>query len=138
MEEWKLISGYLRYEVSNLGRLRSTKNNKIKILSTYRKKDVDMVGITVDYNSKTYSVRKLVAEAFVPNPNNFSRTRKINKSLGNIPSNIEWIEKREYIPRERKKSKKQIEFENKELISEGFNYKGAWINSKERLAFNEL
>lgn len=75
MEEiWKQISGYEgRYEVSNLGKVRSyAQNKKGKFVSgSLFKKGYVMVKL-YDSNGvkKTYPVHRLVAKAFIPNPNN--------------------------------------------------------------------
>ena len=97
-ETWKQINGYPNYQVSNLGRVRSytekftgKKQGKPKI----RKQQVSPYGYNILclYNNgrKTHAVHRLVAEAFIPNPDNL---RCINHKNGvktdNRVDNIEW------------------------------------------------
>lgn len=69
-EVWKTITGYEDYQVSNLGRVKSLKYGKERILT-----DRDTKGylyITVSKNSirKRLLIHRLVAEAFLDNPDN--------------------------------------------------------------------
>ena len=72
MEIWKEIEGYEGlYEVSNLGNVKSLNKRKGRILKPIK----DHFGyLRVNlYNSeyKIHKVHRLVAEAFIPNPNNY-------------------------------------------------------------------
>ena len=82
-EEWKAIPGYEGlYEVSNCGRVRSlprivkacgTSQRRAfgRILKPYNNKlNYQYVALSKDGKPKTYSVHRLVATQFVPNPNN--------------------------------------------------------------------
>jgi len=139
MEEWKNIEGYNNYQVSTLANIRCTKNGKNRLLKTFiNNSGTESIYIQKSYDRKCYTVRVLVARAFLPNPKNCKYTKQIHKSLGNRADNIEWIEAREYKPRPRKKSKLTIFKENRELISEGYKYKNAWMNSLERQSIKEL
>jgi len=93
-EQWKNIEGY-NYQVSSKGRIRNKATKAIKktfindsgyvIVSLYKEKRL-----------KTFRVHRLVAETFLPNPNNF---REINhrdeQKTNNHVSNLEWCT-REY------------------------------------------
>lgn len=99
MEEWRLIEGYEYYEVSNLGRVRSWINNKWKrrntpkILSLHRlTKGYLGVSLSSAPNvSKTIKVHRLVAKAFIPNPDNLPMVNhKDENKTNNCVSNLEW------------------------------------------------
>jgi len=92
MEEiWKKIDGFSNYEVSNLGRVRNLKRN------TYLKGGTNPKGyksITIQDDSleyKTFSLHKLVALLFIPNPNNYSEINHIDENKSNnCADNLEW------------------------------------------------
>jgi hypothetical protein len=103
-EEWRDIKGYEGlYQISNLGRVKSlicwcgNKNIKAyrqreKILKTKPKKNGYLV-VTLRYQNviKYKSIHRLVAKAFLPNPNNYPVVNHIdgNKTNNNI-NNLEW------------------------------------------------
>lgn len=93
IEEWKDISGYEGlYEVSNLGRVR--RNGKIlKPLkdSGYLRAHLSKNGI-----AKKVLIHRLVAFAFIPNPNNYPEiNHKDEDKTNNTVENLEWCS-REY------------------------------------------
>ena len=98
-EEWRPIEGYEHYEVSNLGRVRSWINNKWrrrsapKILSLHRLTK-GYLGVSLSSApkvSKTIKVHRLVAKAFIPNPDNLPQVNhKDENKTNNCVSNLEW------------------------------------------------
>ena len=99
MEEiWKEIKNYEGlYKVSNIGRVKSCKSNKI--LEGGLDKDwYRIVGLSKNKIRKTFRVHRLVAETFIPNPNNYPcvnhKDQSPNKKKGivsnNNASNLEW------------------------------------------------
>lgn len=93
-EQWKLV-GIKNYEVSNFGRMRNTKYGATYILktSTNNTKGYERIGLMVtDKLQKTFSVHRLVALAFISNPNN---KREVNHKdeckTNNHYSNLEWV-----------------------------------------------
>ena len=97
MENWKAIAGYDgRYEVSDLGRVKSLNYNHTgteKILKPQKNKyGYLLVGLCKDGKKKTLTVHRLVADAFVPNPNTLDTVNhKDEVKTNNVASNLEWM-----------------------------------------------
>ena len=84
------IPGYEGYQVSNYGRV---KNNKTgKILKPYLTRGYLRVSLYNESGRKCKLVHRLVAEAFLPNPDNKSDVNHINgcKTDANV-CNLEWV-----------------------------------------------
>jgi NUMOD4 motif len=95
IEEWRTIEGFEKYQVSNLGKVKSFVGcREGKILSSHNDPDKYVfVGLCNDNNAKatTISVHKLVANAFIPNPNGYKyNNHKNGKKSDNSVDNIEW------------------------------------------------
>lgn len=97
MEEiWKEIEGYEgEYEVSNLGNVRSLnyrRSGKLKLLKQYTdKKGYEYVRLSKNGKGKIYKVHRLVAMAFIPNPDNLPIVNHIDECKNNnMVSNLEW------------------------------------------------
>ena len=100
-EVWKDINGYVgEYQVSNLGRVKSLpkymypngypqlrKEKLLKPSCTGKYRNY----LAVCLRGKQYRVHRLVAEAFIPNPNNYPMVNHIDKNtLNNQVDNLEW------------------------------------------------
>lgn len=95
MEEiWKDIEGYDGdYQVSSLGRVKSLKNGKERILKPY-KLNTGYLSINLCKNGKKKASRinRLVAEAFLPNPENLPEVDHLNDNrTDNRAENLQWI-----------------------------------------------
>lgn len=93
-EVWKDIKGYEGlYQVSNLGRVKSLhKGNEGKIMNqTISKEGYLRVHLCKDGKKKTIDVHRLVAIAFIPNPDNLPCVNhKDEVKSNNVVTNIEW------------------------------------------------
>ena len=111
IEEWRDIKGYEgNYMVSNLGRIKSLvgwNGNKYikrdKILNPYKQKVGQgycrlLVKLCKNGKKKYGKVHRLVADAFIPNPENKPNiNHKDGNPLNNIVNNLEWCTQRENI-----------------------------------------
>ena len=91
-EIWKDIKGYEGlYQISNLGNLISIKHNTIKPIIVSKNQKYLRNNLWKDGKYKTFSIHRLVAEAFLPNPNNFTVVNhKDGNKLNNRVDNLEW------------------------------------------------
>ena len=93
-EYWKPVVGYEgHYQVSNFGRVKSIKFGKEIILKQHIRRGYYSVNLSKNGIAKRYSVHRLVAEAFLPNPDNLPQInhKDENKSNNNI-NNLEWCD----------------------------------------------
>lgn len=109
MEEiWKDIEGYEgQYQVSTLGRVRSVERQVRKwngfktIRESFLKQKLGKNGyvqvtLCKDGRMKTYLVHRLVAKAFIPNPQNNPQIDHINTiKTDNRVENLRWVTRKE-------------------------------------------
>lgn len=105
-EEWRPIEGYEGlYEVSNTGRVRSLdmyvkigygsyRLHKGKVLSPGKNKDgYLLINLHCNEKNKKCLVHRLVAQAFIPNPDNLPQVNhKDEDKLNNRVENLEWCD----------------------------------------------
>lgn len=102
-EIWKDIDGYEGlYQVSNLGNVKSLTNRsnhkEEKILKLNTNGKYYLVNICKNTKKKTLLIHRLVAKAFIDNPNNLPQINHINgNKLDNRVENLEWCTCRENI-----------------------------------------
>ena len=92
MEEiWKDIEGYEGlYQVSNLGRVRSLRRNII-LRQSIERNGYERILLYKNKGYKHFLIHRLVATAFIPNPNNLPQVNhKDENKLNNCVDNLEW------------------------------------------------
>ena len=98
MEVWKKITGFDFYEVSTLGRVRSLKFGKEKILIGGKNRGGYKCFNIKDNNGKVHfkTVHRLVAIAFIENKEKYEFINHLNKDKNNNSvDNLEWCSIRE-------------------------------------------
>lgn len=118
METWKAIDGYEgHYEVSDLGRVRSMKYGKEKILKLCKTTNGYLrVGLRKDGQKKMSLVHRLIAEAFIPNPNNLETVNhKDEIKTNNAAINLEWMSREDNVAYSRPQfSKRRVQMFDKQ------------------------
>lgn len=93
MEEWKQIKDYPDYEISNQGNVRSNKmwrGKGVIILKPKTRGELKNY-LCVRLDNKLISVHRLVAKAFIPNPDNKPTIDHIDRNtLNNSVENLRW------------------------------------------------
>ena len=96
MEEWRDVKGFEGlYQVSNLGRVRSLNylhTGKERVLKQCKNNHgYQQVTLYKDGKVKKGKVHRLVAEAFIPNPDGLPCVNHIDEcKTNNIVTNLEW------------------------------------------------
>lgn len=101
MEIWKDLVGILgeRYEVSNLGNIRTKifydswnrKRGGNILIKSLDKRGYERVRLCMNYNKSGGTIHRMVAKAFIENPNNLPQVNhKDGIKTNNNVSNLEW------------------------------------------------
>lgn len=93
LERWKPIQGYENYAVSSWGRVR---NGEVILKPEEHAKGYLRVDLYDENGRKHFKVHRLVAEAFIPNPDEKPCVNHIDgNNQNNSVSNLEWVTDRE-------------------------------------------
>lgn len=97
-EEWKPAPGFEQdYEVSNCGRIRSHRKGRVRVLKPILEKWNGYFTVSlfdVDGRMHKVKVHRLVAIAFIPNPQGYSCVNhKDENKTNNDVENLEWCSK---------------------------------------------
>lgn len=96
IEEWKQIKGFEGlYEVSNFAQVRNSKGHILKsAIKKGHSTNYNVVSLYKDGKGHTKTIHRLVAEAFIPNPDNLPCiNHKDEDGTNNLPNNLEWCTK---------------------------------------------
>lgn len=99
-EIWRDIKNYPNYQVSSMGNVKRLSNNKTrkeKILRHLKDRGGYLyINLWENGKVKHYRVHRLVAEAFIPNPNNLPQIDHINTNKSdNRVENLKWVTQKE-------------------------------------------
>ena len=117
-ECWRNISGYLKYQVSNVGRVRNSITGRI--LKPQIRKDVYYQICLCENSMKTrYLIHRLVAREFSENPDNKNFVDHMNHNKAdNTILNLRWVSNAE---NDMNRTKRQ---------NTSSRFKGVWFNKQ--------
>ena len=96
MESWKKIKGYENYLISDRGRVYNYKYKKFRKLGNVR--GYHQVDLCKNGVMKTLAIHRLVALAFIPNPENKETVNHIDGcKTNNHADNLEWCTQKENV-----------------------------------------
>ena len=90
MEEWQEIINFPNYSVSNFGNVKNNKKNKLMKINV--KGGYCHISLKNETSKKSFKIHRLVALAFIPNPENkHTVNHKDKNKCNNNLENLEWM-----------------------------------------------
>lgn len=107
-EIWEKIKDYPNYEISNLGRVKALKfysnvhkqyyDRELILKEKTNRYGYKFVSISNELCRKNKSIHRLVAEAFIENPNDYKEVNhKDGNKSNNKVNNLEWCSRRDNV-----------------------------------------
>lgn len=91
-EEWKEVAGYPNFEISNMGRLKNKVTGRISTGNLNDSGYMRCILYDKDGSRKYTKIHRLVAQAFIPNPDNLPEVNHIDgDKTNNKVTNLEWV-----------------------------------------------
>ena len=89
MENWKIIEDFTNYAVSDLGRVKNRTTGRI--MKPGLRAGYPSVSLYKSGKAKNFTIHRLVASAFIPNPNNLPCINHKDEDKTNcVVDNLEW------------------------------------------------
>ena len=89
-EKWKPIPEYDKYEISDMGRVRNRRGQILKPQKNNRSGHLQIM-LWKDSKAKCFYLRRLVAQIFIPNPENLEYVGSIDNKKDNCKvNNLFW------------------------------------------------
>lgn len=136
MEEWKNIKRFEGlYQISNMGNVRSLNYKRTHIIKNMRLRlnTNRYLSVILRNNNKSYPlmIHRIVAESFIPNPNNYKEVNhKDEDKTNNRTDNLEWCT-----------SKYNANYGTRNIrvaLKESKPVKGTNINTGEKIFFKSM
>lgn len=116
-EQWRSIKEFDNYLVSNKGRIMNGKTGKI-LKPADNGHGYEIVDLYQNGKRKKLRVHRLVAQAFIDNPNNLETINHIDENKhNNCVENLEWMSNGDNIRYSQAKPVEQYDFESGELLA---------------------
>ena len=95
---WKVIPSFPKYEINKMGQVRNRKDKKLRKVTVEPQKRVTISLLLKNGKSIPRLLHRLVAETFLPNPDNKPEVNHIDGNIHNNELfNLEWVTKSENI-----------------------------------------
>lgn len=88
--EWREVKEYTNYEVNQFGEIRHKKRKKV--LKPRSNNSYQYVNFKINGKNINFAVHRIVANAFIPNPNGYTEVNhKDYDKTNNCVDNLEWV-----------------------------------------------
>jgi hypothetical protein len=120
MNTFKIIKTFPKYEIDINGQVRNIKTNKIIKSRLHKKNGYYQISLLKDKKLITIYIHRLLAETFIPNPNNLPQVDHIDRNrLNNDINNLRWTSLKDNLKNRKYNSKNLtlISVDNKFIVN---------------------